>query len=451
MKRVYIAVFILFTSSTLFAQIPESDLRGLIATIETEKQRIAELQTELERHKATISEILRRLDEAMTSAVPTAVVAPPEAASTEKAPSRFDFYGELVARLDNLRQSYSDCVACPMRTRGRLRVRLGAEGHLAPGLLTVVGFGVGELDDPNTTYQSLGGNFSRKVATWERAYIAYNPPRAKWMEVTAGKFPYTWLRSSMTFDVDLFPEGLSERFSFDLKNTGVLKNISLHSMQLIANEQATGPDALIFGGQASVRLSPAKHLSTLAAFTEMDFRRPESLLRSQLTGTNVGTRNTNAVVMRDGEAFYAAGFRYANLIVENTVRTGIESMPVTADIEYQQNLRAMSRNTGSSFRLEVGRRQQTGDWSFGWQVFRVEQEAILSALGESDWHAPSNVIQHRYSITRVLHPNVTAAFTWYRGRTLDSGLTNAILAPGLSAGRRDPWANRMYFDVIYRY
>src|SRR5262249_17360316 len=153
-------------------------------------------------------------------------------------------YGESVMRLDNLRQSYADCSSCPMRTRARFRVRLGTERQLAPGLRAVAGFSVGELNDPNSTYQSLGGNFSRKVASWDRAYVEYNPVQLKWMEVTAGKFPYNWLRSPMTFDVDLFPEGLSERFSFDLKNTGALKNVSLQGLQLVANEQATGPDTL---------------------------------------------------------------------------------------------------------------------------------------------------------------------------------------------------------------
>jgi len=316
----------------------------------------------------------------------------------------------------------------------------------------IAGFGVGELNDPNSTYQTLGNNFSRKVATWDRAYMTYNPPRAKWMELTAGKFPQNWLRSPMTFDVDIFPEGVSERFSFDLKNAGALKNFSFQGLQLVANEQAGGADSLIIGGQATVRLSPARRFSTTVALAELDFRHPETLLRSQLTGANVGTRNTNEIVMRGGEAFYASAFRYANAIVETTIRTGIESLPITTAVEYQRNLRAASRNdTARSFRLDVGRRQQKGDWSFGWHVFRVEQDAVVSAFGESDWRAPSNVIQHRYSIARMLHPSVTAMFTWYRGRTLDSRLPNAALAPGLPPDRRDPWTNRIYFDAIYRF
>ena len=446
-----ITLLCLSISSRLFAQAADVDIRSLITSIEEEKQHIAELQLELERHNAVLTEISKRL-EAITNATTPEAAAAPVAVPEKSVSPRFDVYGESVMRLDNLRQSYVDCPSCPMRTRGRFRVRLGAEGRLAPGLRAVAGISVGELNDPNTTYQTLGDNFSRKVATWDRAYIAYNPAPAKWMEVTAGKFPFTWLRSSMTFDVDLFPEGLSERFSFDLNKGTAVKNISLQGLQLVANEKAAGPDTLIIGGQASVRVSPARRLSTTAAFTELDFRRPEGLLRNQLTGANVGSRNTNEIILRGGEAFYASAFRYANAIVETTIQTGIESLPITTALEYQRNLRAASSyDSARSFRIDVGRHQQKGDWNFSWHVFRVEQDAIVSALGESDWHAPSNVIQHRYSISRMLHPNVIAVFTWYRGRTLDSRLPNAFLAPGLSPGRRDPWASRMYFDAIYRF
>src|SRR5262249_27398796 len=151
----------------------------------------------------------------------------------------------------------------------------------------------------------------------------------------------------------------SERFSFDIKNGGAIKNFSLQGLQLVANEQAAGPDTLIVGAQASVRVSPVRRLSTTAAFTELDFKRPEALLRSQLAGTNLGTKNTNEIVVRNGEAFYGSAFRYANAIVETTIQTGIESLPITTALEYQRNLGATSvRDDARSFRIDVGRHQQ---------------------------------------------------------------------------------------------
>ena len=84
-------------------------------------------------------------------------------------------------------------------------------------------------------------------------------------------------------------------------------------------------------------------------------------------------------------------------------------------------------------------------------MFRVEQDAILSALGESDWRAPSNVLQQRFAVDRMVHPNVQLSFTLYRGRTLDRNLQNALVAPNLPSAMGDPWTNRVYLDVTYKY
>jgi hypothetical protein len=272
------------------------------------------------------------------------------------------------------------------------------------------------------------------------------------MELTAGKFPYTWLRSSMTFDVDFYPEGLSERFSGNLTHAGILKNVSLQGMQLVVNEQASGPDTSIVGGQATAGLHLGERVSTRIVFTGLDLKHAEYVLRTQLDGSNVGVRNTNVIIGEGAQAIYASGFRYANLIVENAIRTRWESLPVMATVEYQRNLLAVSgRDTGTSLRLDVGRQQKPGDWGFGWHVFRVEQEAIASALGESDWRAPSNVLQQRMAVTRTVQDHVQLLFTWYRGRTLDRTLAGAVLVPRLPVGRIEPWANRMYFDLLYRF
>ena len=454
------------------------DLADLTALFMAERERIAALQAELDRRSVALADISNRLATLERRLAPSAglvapvpseagsaaalierVAAPHPRAATESpaaetpaTPPRFDFYADTLVRLATLHQQYDGCVGCPDRTIGRFRLRFGAEGRLAPGLRAVFGLSAGELNDPNSVYQTFGSNLSRKVATWDRGYLNYRPTRAPWIDLTAGKFPYPWLRSSMTFDVDFYPEGLSERVSFEPKTAGPLRAVSAQGVQIVVNEQAGGPDTLLIGGQGAAAFDLGNHLTTRLAFTGMDMRRPEHVLRSQLDGSNTGVRNTNAIVLVDGHAMYASGFRYANLILENAVKTPWESMPLTVTAEYQRNLRAANdRDTGLSFRVDAGRQRRPGDWGFAWHVFRVEQEAIMSALGESDWRAPSNVFQHRFFVTFTLHDHVQALFTWYRGRTLKQDVPGAVLVPGLSPGQREPWANRLYFDMLYRF
>jgi hypothetical protein len=441
------------------AQPPPPDVRAIAAALAEEQARITELKAELDRRSAALAELTRVLEAVSPSQVVTAPAQPTPPKPTPDAPAapppvppRFQFYGETKVRYETLRHDYEDCVGCPDRKRGRLRLRFGAEGRVAPDFTAVLGFGVGELNDPNTVYVNLGDNFSRKVATWDRGYVEYHPSKMRWMNLTAGKFPYTWLRSSMTFDVDFYPEGLSQRFSFDLPRVGRLQSVGVQAFELIAREQPIDRHMTIVGTQLTAKLQPSAHIATSVVVTGVNIAHPEFLLRALLDGSDVGVRNTNAIVLNDGVPSYHSGFRYINAIVENAVTTPWPALPVTVGVEYQHNLRAATeRDKGVSIRFDAGRAQRTGDWNFGWHLFRVEQDAILAGLGESDWRAPSNVLQHRFAVDRMVHPNVQLSFTLYRGRTLDRTLPGALLAPGLPASLGDPWMNRMYLDVTYRY
>ena len=437
----------LLMPSALIGQDQSLDIGALASALADQRARIIQLQEELDQ-TAALLELTRRLEgltpaPALPTSQPT-VPSPP--------PPRFDFYAESKVRYETLRQAFPGCVGCPDRNRGRLRLRFGALGRLSPDFTAVFGLGVGEINDPNTVYVNLGNNFSRKVATWDRGYVEYHPTGAKWMNLTAGKFPYTWVRSSMTFDVDFYPEGLSERFGFGLQPRGRLQNVGVQGFQLIVNEQPIDRHMTIVGTQLTTQLQLLPRISTLIAATGVDIKRPEFLLRALLDGSDIGVRNTNAIVIDNGIPGFPGGFRYANVIVENGGRTPWEALPFNIALEYQRNLRAASnRDTGWSVRLDAGRAQQRGDWDFGWHIFRVEQDAILAGLGESDWRAPSNVLQHRFAIDWMAHPNVQLSFTLYRGRTLDRTLPGAILAPNLPSTLRDPWTNRLYLDVTYRY
>jgi arsenate reductase len=445
-----VAAAMLFGATTTRAQEQAPDVRALAAAVADEQARIAMLQQELEQQSATLTELTRQLQSLAPPPPPPPPALPvPVPAAT---PPPFAFYGDAKVRYETLNQDYPGCIGCPDRKRGRLRLRLGADGRLAPDFRAVVGFGIGEINDPNTVYVNLGNNFSRKVATWDRGFVEYQPRKARWMDLTAGKFPYTWVRSSMTFDVDFYPEGLSERFDFDLRHAGALKNVGVQGFQLIVNEQPVDKHMTIVGTQLTTRVQPTPNLSTLVAVTGVGIQHPEFMLRDLLSGTDVGVKNTNAFVLLNGTPTFAGGFRYANVIVENDVRTPWPAFPISVTGEYQRNLLAPSnRDTAVSLRFDAGRAVQRGDWDFGWHIFRVEQDAILAGLGESDWRAPSNVLQQRIAVDRMVDPHVQLSFTLYRGRTLDPTLPGALLAPGLPPGIHEPWVNRFYWDVTYRY
>jgi Putative porin len=225
-----------------------AQLRELAATIAAERQALAEMRADLERRSTVLADLASRLDSLAPAAerLPQTVTPPEQAIKTSpEAPGtpalavpRFDFFGDAKVRYETLTQDYLGCVGCPNRKRGRLRLRLGVQGRLSPDFTAAMGFSVGELNDPNSVYVNFGNKLSRKVATWDRGYVEYHPVKAPWLNLTAGKFPYTWIRSSIVFDVDFYPEGLSERLSFALKHAGPLKQVGVQGFQILVAEQA---------------------------------------------------------------------------------------------------------------------------------------------------------------------------------------------------------------------
>src|SRR5262245_39934278 len=96
--RVIGVILLTFASSNLLGQTADANLQNLTATVEAEKQFIAELQADLERHKTALLEISKRIETISTGtpapAAETQRAGAPLESAPESTPPRFDFYGE---------------------------------------------------------------------------------------------------------------------------------------------------------------------------------------------------------------------------------------------------------------------------------------------------------------------------------------------------------------------
>jgi len=82
---------------------------------------------------------------------------------------------------------------------------------------------------------------------------------------------------------------------------------------------------------------------------------------------------------------------------------------------------------------------------------RQEQDSAIASFVESDQRAPTNILQHRFYALYRLNPNTTAGFTFWRGRTLNTALQNAVFPTSVKAGQTDKYLNRLQFDIIYSF
>ncbi len=453
---------------------------------------------------------------------------------------RFRWTGDVRVRGEDFFQGYSGCTACADRNRARIRVRFGFEGKLNDDFTAGVAMATGTLGDPTTTNETLTNFFDRKSISLDKGYITYNPVAHKWLSLTGGKFAYTWQRTSVTFDPDINPEGFVERFSKDFSSVPMLKNANVQFMQLFYNETSgtgglfKGHDSFAVGGQVGGRLQLTKFWTMTPSFTVLNWRYPDAILNAsffsvQATSTNNinvvdgsgkvisfpvpgegpgcntpgssglqssqscafapnNMTNSTFVDSNTGKLRFLSGFLYADLILNNQLKTRWSRLPVNLLLEYENNLNASEHpfdftvknavpDTGAATRkdlgkqshayladISIGQQKNRGDIQVGYAYLRHEQDATIASFSESDQRAPSNILQHRIYALWRLRQNTTAAFTWWHGRTLDPFLQNAALAPGMKvsatpgvgilvpgSGQSEPWLNRFQFDLIYTF
>ncbi len=402
---------------------------------------------------------------------------------------RFRFSGDIRVRGEDI---FQDCPTCVTRNRARLRVRFGVDGRLNDNFLGGFALATGSLGDTTSANETLTNFFERKTIGLDRGYITFNPVAARWLSLTGGKFAYTWARTSLTLDPDINPEGFNQKFSWDL-NTPFLKNFTVQGMQLLYNEVAKGDDSFALGGNVSAtfQLGP---LTTTPSFTLIDWGFPDAILNASAFATQATTSGTPAIpipgegpgcatgsglpsvppcaiasngmtnatfVDAKGQRHFLSGYEYADFILNSQLKTGLSRFPLNLVLEYEDNLKAAEHpldskgnvitSIGSQNRAYLGEISVGHDLQFGYGFWRSGQDSILATFSESEQRAATNIIEHHIFASWRLRSSVVAAYNAWIGRTLNSNLQHAALAPGVTAGQEEPFLVRHQFDLIYSF
>jgi len=485
----------------------QQQLQQAQATAADAQQKAVAVQAAADQQQSTVAKLSSDVADVKTTVTNSVVSTQDEqkrVSAIESAFGRFRFSGDMRVRgEDYFQQGVAD------RNRARIRARFGVDGQLGEDFVGGLYLASGTLGDPTTTNETLTGFFDRKTIGLDRAYITFNPVRAKWLSLTGGKFAFPWTRTSLTFDPDINPEGFDAKVSFDT-HRGPLRNFTAQTMLLPFNEVTKGPDSYAVGGSVSGVLEFGPW-TMRPSYTLLNWHLADSLLsasafNTQATTTGVGGTTPAGPYPIGGEgpgcasvwngtkytagfapcAFAANGmtnatfydskgvdhflskFLYSDFILNNQIKTGIARLPINLMAEFEENLNAaanpfdaagvqtnlQSQNKAYGFDLSVGQSAKKKDVQFGYSWWRIEQDAIIASFGESDQRAPTNIIQNRiYALWRV-QKNTLAQYTMWFGRTLNTGLeNNAASVNGTikTAGAEEPTLKRQQFDLIYTF
>ncbi|HUR37174.1 MAG TPA: putative porin [Terriglobales bacterium] len=406
--------------------------------------------------------------------------------AAEQVLGRFRLSGDVRVRAESFYQDYSGCgAACAPRWRPRIRARLALDGKLGEDFLGGVAVVTGNLVNGSPAYTDPVGNnetltsfFERKAIGVDRAYVTWQPQNMKWLTATGGKFAFNWQKTVLTFDNDINPEGFTVKLSKDFSQK-VLKNITVQPILLVYQEVASGPDSHAIGGQFLTRLQLGARVTITPSYMVLNWNGSDAIAQAaspvalpNSNTTQVGTPTANPTTqpvrvisssaVTNATAIFGTGasqrrifvsdFMYSDFIMNAAIKTPWARLPVTLIGEYEKNLRA--RVEGDSmyyFETSIGQTRNKNDVQFGYSYAHIDQDAVISQFNESDYRAQTNVENHRLFFNWSLSPSVTAGYTIFIGRTLDTSLQNAARASGIAVGAQEPWMKRMQIDLLYKF
>ncbi len=200
------------------------------------------------------------------------------------------------------------------RNRERYRARFYINARLNQDISGGLGLSTGDLNDPITSNQTANQFYTRKPFALDRAWISYNPHQAKALTLIGGKFAYPWYRTQLTWDDDIFPEGVAEKLEWKSDSWRVLRQFALIGFQLPFAE-TQNPEAIrtstqpvsavlpyntgsihqsvVYGGQLQTRWQLGSRVSFLADTAFYNYHNADPIaLANQVAYGNPTTAST---------------------------------------------------------------------------------------------------------------------------------------------------------------
>lgn len=428
----------------------QQQLQQAQAAAAAAQQKAASVETAAGEQSGSVAKLAGDVADIQTTLTNTAVNTQEEQqrlAGIEGLLGRFRWKGDVRLRGESFNQGDR-----PDRYRGRFRLRFGFEGKLGEdftgGIYMASGANAGPLasfSDPVSTNQTMTNFFERKTIGFDRGWITYNPSAFKPLSLTGGKFAPTWIRTPLTFDSDLNPEGFSEQLSFDFENPS-FKNVTFTAMQILFNESGSGADSFATGGQVSTKLQFGSRVSVTPAVSFLKWNNEDRIATAILggdVGGSVSSSNLQNALNGSGTG-YLSGFFYSDYILKTGVKTPWKRFPFNLTLEFEHNLDAATDQADAFYsEASFGQTRNRNDFEFGYGFARVEQDAVLAAFNESDWRAQTNVSQHKFFFSWKAQSNTTIGYTLWLGRFLDPAIA------GLAT--QEDHLKRGQLDLIYSF
>lgn len=350
------------------------------------------------------------------------------------------------------------------RNRIRLRARLGVLAKITPMVSAGVRLTTGNTTDRVSTNQSLGQNFNKYTAVFDRAYLRLDP--TEWLTMSGGRIPNPWFGSDLVWDDDLNFEGVAATFKPSI-SPGFSPFLTLGAFPLREdNPPSQSNDRWLFGAQVGAQWDLSSNTRSkfgialynyqhaegkvipnaefaAGAYTSSDSRRyeyPNNLRQkgNTLFSTNAANDLTTAPIWG-----LASKFRVLNINGSlDLARWDPVHLVISGD--YAKNLgydhKEMQRRTGMMLdkgkdsgwqvktTLGMPRVKEARDWQVSLAYRYLGSDAVLDAFTDSDYNLGGTnhkgyVLGFSYGVDR----NTTFNLRWLSFDSIDS---TTMMTPG---------------------
>jgi len=316
------------------------------------------------------------------------------------------------------------------RQRGRIRMRLGVESKVNEKLLVAVGMATGlneyttsNKDSIRSTNQSSGSSWAKKPFNLDYAYAKYTPMPG--FAVIGGKMllkDAIWEPGDLMWDTDITPEGVALDISKNINaDTSVFLKTGVFFLEEVSASN-DDPYSMHIQPGMDIKINDALSLRASVAgdyFSVRDFTLEGSSVSN--TGSYKSGDNSYAVPMANYtnimpalELKIADPFRAFNLNVPQLKLFG----------EYVRNIADIDPYTGKSgymlgFNLGYDKLVKFGDWTLKYNYARLEKNAVLDILPDSDrYEGKTNIRAHELALDFGLGENTWLGLDIYRAQLL---------------------------------
>ena len=375
----------------------DEDIAAMREQLMALSERLDRLEAENRELTATNAELVKDSQETAVTVAAVSEKTDAVAADVEERSAKTK-WTETIRWKGDFRYRYEsfDVENQPNRDRNRIRARAALIADVTPTIEVGLGLASGG-DDPVSSNQTLGGGGSTKDLRIDLAYFDWDG--LKDTHVYGGKFSnyvYRAGKNALLWDGDWRPEGTGIKWNNDM---------------FFANALGTWIE------------SDSKEGQSFAYLTQLGVKFPIGDNFKLTTGVGYHVFDTagSGSFFGDDDDFFGNSFDP----ITNTYLYDYEELEFFADLgfemfghpallfgDYVQNQAVDEDDTGWAVGFKYGSARNKGEWQFGYVYQRLEKDAVLGLLTDSDFggggtNSKGSIIKGSYAIYKNFNANLT--------------------------------------------